>query len=743
MKGVFPVTGMMCAVCAATVEKTVKETPGVTSATVNFATSDVTVEWNPAVTDPAQIAENVAQAGYALIIEASMEKALEEKEQSELKSYRQLRFNMILAWCLTVPIAVICMTHVHFPAMNYIIMGMTLVVMGVCGRRFYVAGFKNLFSRHPNMDSLVAVSTSVSFIFSFFNTFWSHLLIARDVPAELYYEAAAMIIAFVLMGKFMEQRARHNTGSALRALMGLQPSEASVIRDGEIFRTPVEKINKGDKILVRPGDKIPVDGIVTEGVSSVDESMLTGEPLGMEKTKGDKVFAGTVNISGSIEISTTEAGASTELSRIIKCVREAQGSKAPVQRLVDKISSVFVPTVMCISVITFAGWMTGGATQLPVAVVTAVSVLVIACPCALGLATPTAIMVGIGRGAKNGILIREASALEQLSKINVLAIDKTGTLTEGKPLVKEIFYNSAPGQDFVRAIEWLETKSAHPLASPIADWCRQYLDADKDDQREGTMTSEAVFNYIPGMGVKGEIGSVKYFIGNAKLLKQEGTSVAPRLESLADKFGAEGSGIVFAADSLGMQVLFVITDNIRKDASDTVSQLKEMGIKVILLTGDKASTALEVASQAGITETKAEMLPGDKQKVIKDLKREGYFVGMAGDGINDSQALAEADVSIAMGGGSDIAMEVAELTIISGRLMFIPDAIRLSKKTLTIIRENLFWAFIYNLIGIPLAAGLFYPVWGWLLTPMFASAAMAFSSVCVVANSLRLNRIKI
>lgn len=741
MKEIFPVTGMMCAVCAGTVEKTVREAPGVISASVNFASSDITVEWNPSVTDPSVLADKVMKAGYALIIEPSSEKAIEDKEKSELKTYRQMRLNLIVAWCLTLPIAVICMTHVHFPSMDYIIMGMTIVVMAFCGRKFYTSGFRNIILRHPNMDSLVAVSTSVSFLFSFFNTFWSHMLLSKDVPAELYYEASAMIIAFVLTGKFMELRARRNTGTALKALMGLQPTEAYIIgSDGETKKEDIANIKRGDKILVRPGDRIPVDGTVLEGVSSVDESMLTGEPLGVEKEKGAKVSAGTINISGSLVVNATEVGAGTELSRIIRCVREAQGSKAPVQRLVDRISAVFVPTVMAIAIATFCIWMIGGGSNLPVAVVTSVSVLVIACPCALGLATPTAIMVGIGRGAKNGILIKEASALEQLSKINILAIDKTGTLTEGKPVVVDVSAIGSIDAVFIDAIEILEQKSAHPLSIALVDWCR----SKKNKENSLTEKDKPVeFQYHPGLGIIGKISSVDYCIGNENLLQKQGVTLPENLLSLAKEWSNEGSGIVFAGDSNGNILLFRISDKLRDEARSTIEALEEMGIKTILLTGDKGNTARHIATLAGISEVRAELMPGDKQEIIKSLKKDGNLVAMAGDGINDSQALAEADVSIAMGGGSDIAIEVAGLTVVSGKLSYIPSAIRLSAATLKVIRENLFWAFIYNLIGIPLAAGIFYPLWGWLLTPMFASAAMAFSSVCVVLNSLRLNRIKI
>lgn len=732
----YPVTGMMCAVCAGTVEKTVAGCEGVKDASVNFAAAEVTFSYDPTVTSPETVAHAVSEAGYDMIIVASAAEAVEEKEKAEHQQYVRMKRNLIIAWALTIPLAVISILHIHFPGSDWVMAILALGVMAISGRRFYVSGLKHLFSGHPDMDSLVAVSTLVSFLFSLFNTISSKTLTDLGIPADLYYEASAMIIAFVSTGKFMELRARRNTGTAIRALMGLQPSEALLVMpDGSVKNVKIDEIKRDDIISVRPGERIPVDGMVTEGHSVVDESMLTGEPEGVEKTEGSKVTAGTLNTNGTLTVKATQVGAGTELSRIIECVRAAQGSKAPVQRLVDKISSVFVPTVIGISVLTFVVWICFGVDKLPMAILAAVSVLVIACPCALGLATPTAVMVGIGRGAREGILIREAAALEQLSKVTVLAIDKTGTLTEGKPKVTDIFTLTTDSDDsLLKAVYALELKSAHPLAGAIAEWCGNRI---KNPDR-----NEVNFDYIPGKGIIGEVDGSTYWIGNEALAKAEGAVISNNMRDAISRWASEGAGIVLAGNKEKALMAFKVADTVRPDAREAIAQLKAEGIRPVLLTGDRLATAQHVARETGIKDVVAETLPGDKQNTIIRLKKEGEFVAMAGDGINDSQALAEADVSIAMGGGSDIAIEVAQLTIVSGRLTFIPRAVKLSGATLKVIRENLFWAFIYNVAGIPVAAGVLYPLWGILLSPMIASAAMAFSSVCVVLNSLRLNRLK-
>lgn len=718
---------MMCAVCAGTVEKTASSLPGVKEASVNFADASIMLQWDPSETNPQKIAEAIRDAGYDMIIADSEAEEIEEKEKKELKEYRTIRRQTILAWIITIPLATLCMIHFHFPGESWVYMIMALIVMVCCGASFYRRGFKALLSKAPSMDSLVAVSTIVSFLFSLFNS-----LSSFSITSDLYYEGAAMIIAFVLTGKLMETRSRHNTGLALKALMGLQPTEALLVTDsGETKLIPISELRKGDSIMVRPGEKIPADGVVTEGLSAVDESMLTGEPVKVEKTEGDKVTAGTVNGTGTFVMRAEIVGSDTELSRIIRAVREAQSSKAPVQRLVDRVSSIFVPAVMAISVLTFLIWALQGKEMLPVAIVTSVSVLVIACPCALGLATPTAIMVGTGRGARMGILVKDAAALERLAKVNLLAIDKTGTLTEGRPEVIGTIISpdltSEQQKNLIAGVYGAELQSIHPLSEAITRYAAS-LDVKPIKPEK--------FEYIPGKGIIYSEGEEEFFIGSSSGQKEN------EIEKSASEWLNEGSGSVIVSKDGKPLMAFRIKDRLRSEAIETIRKLKQLHVTTMLLTGDKPGTAEYMAHEAGIEKVYASLLPADKQAIISDMKKKGYIVAMAGDGINDTQALAEADVSIAMGGGSDIAIETAQLTLTGGKLQTLPTAVALARNTLKIIRENLFWAFIYNVIGIPLAAGVLYSH-GFLLNPMFASAAMALSSVCVVTNSLRLNRLKL
>ncbi|MDE7414458.1 MAG: heavy metal translocating P-type ATPase [Muribaculaceae bacterium] len=748
-KDIFPITGMMCAVCANTVEKTASSQPGVISAEVNFANASLSLEWNPEITSPEKIAVTIREAGYDMIVVESEQEAVEEKEKADDMAYRSMKRKTILAWALTIPLSVLCMSHIHFPGDAWLYMILTLIVMVFCGSGFYRRGFKSLIAKAPTMDSLVALSTIVSFLFSLFNTLSSEWFVSRGMDANLYYEGAAMIISFVLTGKLMETRTRHNTGIALKALMGLQPVEAMVVLpDGSRKIVSITDIRPGDLIAVRPGEKVPADGIVESGVSAVDESMLTGEPLKVEKKPGDKVVSGTVNGLGNFVMRAEKVGAETELSRIIRAVRDAQGSKAPVQRLVDKISSVFVPTVIALSVLTFIIWCIIG--NMAVGLVASISVLVIACPCALGLATPTAMMVGIGRGARNGILVKDAAALERLAKVNILAIDKTGTLTEGHPEVTGILFSPAFTTDsgdnlndtesaslfpisrnkLLGIVAGAESNSIHPLSEAIVKYTR--------DQGISPVSPDS-FDYFPGKGIQCSYSGEDFEIGTFIFGKD---ADAEKFSSAALSWLDEGAGVVAVYSRGKLLLLIRIEDSLRPDAYESINRLDSLGISTILLTGDKLATALHIARQAGVEKVKAEMLPSDKQEYISHLMKEGYIVAMAGDGINDTQALAESDVSIAMGSGSDIAIEAAQLTITGARLSAIPTAVSLARATLRIIRENLFWAFIYNVIGIPLAAGVLYSL-GFMLNPMFASAAMALSSVCVVTNSLRLNKIKL
>ena len=730
--GNFPVVGMMCAVCAGTVEKTVKETPGVIDASVNFASSSLHVEWDGSTTNPEKIAQRVADAGYELILPESVAEGIEEQDEKEAALYRSMKRRVILAWVITIPLAILGMAHITFPGSGYIMAAMALTVMIASGHRFYINGFKTLRHGAPTMDTLVAVSTLVSFLFSLFNTIFPEFWTSRALSAGLYYEASAMIVAFVLTGKLMETHARHNTGSALRALIGLQPTEALVIEpSGKDVLRRLSDIKRGDIVRIRPGERIPVDGVIVSGSTAIDESMMTGEPIPVEKVVGDKVTAGTLNTAGSVDVRTETAGEGTQLARIIDRVREAQGSKAPVQRIVDKIAAVFVPVVIGISIVTFLLWMIFGG-DISIAVLTAVSVLVIACPCALGLATPTAIMVSIGKGASNGVLIRDAAAVEQLNRVNIVALDKTGTLTAGRSEVVAAERIGEVTPAFIRLLGELERKSEHPLASAIAKWC---------DEQAGVATDTiSSFDYLTGKGVRGSSSEGDIWVGSEKLAEEMEAVIPADTLAGSESRRSRGEVVLYAGRHGELLLMISISDRLREDARQTIAELRSTGHEVVLLTGDNPLTANHIAKEVGISRVYAGLLPSDKQRIISELKSEGKCVAMVGDGINDSQALAEADVSIAMSTGSDIAMDVAQITIVGSRLSALPATFRLAHKTVGIIRENLFWAFIYNVIGIPVAAGVLYPSAGILLSPMIASAAMAVSSVCVVSNSLRLKK---
>ena len=624
-----------------------------------------------------------------------------------------------------------------FVSMFMIMLGFTLPVLLVFGRDFFINAWRQLKHGHANMDTLVAVSTGVAFLFSLFNTLWPTYWTDRGLEAHIYYEAAAVIIALILLGRLLESRAKSNTSTAIRKLIGLQPKEViRILEDGTEQVIPIKAVQPGDILLVKPGDKIPVDGSVTEGVSFVDESMITGEPVPVEKVTGTHVYTGTINQKGSFKFMAEKVGSETILAQIIKMVQEAQGSKAPVQQLVDRIAAIFVPAVIGIAALTFIGWMiAGGELAFTHALLTSVTVLVIACPCALGLATPTAIMVGIGKGAENNILIRDAQSLEQLCKVQAVVLDKTGTITEGKPVVTDIFWN--PGIDLRHSMEvllFMESRSEHPLADAVVLHLTE----------EGIKTNlKGEFNSLTGQGIQGVINGESYFVGNRRLLEMNGISRESEQAEQADACSLEGKTVVYFADSKQVLALIVIADRMKPGAVKAIERLQAEGIEVYMLTGDNRITARAVADSIGLKHFKAEVMPSDKADFVKELQQQGKIVAMAGDGINDSQALAQADVSIAMGKGSDIAIDVAKITLITSDLNAIPKAWALSKQTVAAIRQNLFWAFIYNLIGIPLAAGILYPCCGFLLNPMIAAAAMAFSSVSVVTNSLRIKAKKI
>lgn len=730
-KKTFPVLNMHCAGCAANVEKTVKKLPGVTDASVNFATNTLSVSYDADKLTPGEIRAAVLAAGYDLIVEEILKE--ERREEAQQIRYQRLKRKVIGAWIFVIPMLLFSMVLMHMPYSNIIQLLLALPVMILFGNSFYRNAWKQAKLGRSNMDTLVALSTLIAFLFSVFNTFFPGFLYSRGLEPHVYYEAAVVIIAFVLTGKLMEERAKGNTSSAIKKLMGLQSRVARVLRGGVEEDILIDQLQVGDLIVVRPGEQIPVDGVLSEGDSYVDESMISGEPIPVEKRVGDHVLAGTINQKGSFVIKASGVGSQTVLARIIRMVQEAQGSKAPVQRIVDKVTGIFVPVVLGIAVLTFILWMVfGGTAYISHAVLSAVSVLVIACPCALGLATPTALMVGIGKAAGNHILIKDAVALEQMRKVNVVVLDKTGTLTEGHPTVSGWLWAHAQETHFKNVLLAAELKSEHPLAGAI-------VTALQDEEKVLPATLDA-FESITGKGIKVTYQGDTYWVGSHKLLKDFNASLSDVLAEMMVQYESDGNSIVYFGRGNEVLAIIAITDKIKPTSVEAVKELKRQGIDICMLTGDGQRTALAVAGKLGIDRFVADALPDDKEEFIRELQLQGKTVAMVGDGINDSQALALADVSIAMGKGTDIAMDVAMVTLMTSDLLLLPQAFELSRQTVKLIRQNLFWAFIYNLIGIPIAAGVLYPINGLLLNPMLASAAMAFSSVSVVLNSLSLGR---
>lgn len=730
-KRTIPVLEMSCAVCAASVESTVRALKGVREATVNFAAGTLNVEYDPSEITPKQMREAVQAVGYDLIVDEENASELQELEQR--KHYLSLRRRTLWSWIFCIPLMLLGMVWMHEPWSPWVQLALTVPVLLVFGRSFYVTGWRQARHGKANMDTLVALSTSIAFLFSLFNTLFPQVWYDRGLEPHVYYEAAAMIVAFVLLGKTLEERAKGSTSSAIRKLMGLQPKTARLVgADGSEREVPIAQLKPGDRISVRPGERIPVDGTVVEGSSYVDESMISGEPLPVSKKAGGKVLAGTINQRGSFILEAKQVGAGTVLARIVQMVQQAQGSKAPVQRIVDRVSAVFVPTVIGISILTFAVWIImGGTSNLTYALLSAVSVLVIACPCALGLATPTALMVGIGKAAEYHILIKDAFALENLCRIDTVVLDKTGTLTEGKPTVMDWLWlmPSAEVAGLESVLLAAEMKSEHPLAAAIVTALQ--------DRGVETVETER-FVSLTGRGIEVRIKGTDYWIGSRNLAGEHLPGIPDSAAGQADSWQEAGKSVIWYGRGAELLALAAIADPVKLTSAEAIAELRRMGIEVHMLTGDGRKTAAAVASDLGLTRFEAEVMPDDKERYIKDLQSQGRRVAMVGDGINDSQALARADVSVAMGKGTDIAMDVAMVTLMTSDLMLLPKAVTLSRQTVRLIRQNLFWAFIYNLIGIPLAAGALYPAYGILLNPMLASAAMAFSSVSVVLNSLRL-----
>ena len=728
-----PVLEMSCAVCANNVENEVRSILGVDSATVNFAANTLTVSFDPKKTSLLQIKSAVQAIGYDLVIEENNREKIQEK--AEKQHYQSIKKRTITAWILSIPLMGISMTIMHQNWANWVMLLLTLPILSFCGQSFYINAWKQLRHKSANMDTLVSLSTIIAFLFSLFNTIYPDFWTKRGLEPHVYYEAAGMIIAFVLLGKLMESKAKNNTSSAIKKLMGLQPQTAHLLTTEGEKEVPLNILKPGDLIRVKPGEKVPVDGIVFDGNSYVDESMISGEPIPVEKQSKNKVLAGTINQKGTFSITATQVGTQTILSQIVHMVQEAQGSKAPVQRIADKISSYFVPIVIIIAIITFIVWLlVGGNDFFSYALLSAVSVLVIACPCALGLATPTALMVGIGRGAENHILIKDAFALENLCKVNCIVLDKTGTITQGHPAVTAEIWLQTPDTEMLSVLLSAEQKSEHPLALAMTDFLLK---------KEIQPISVTSFQSLTGQGITVEYNKNFFWVGSLKMAADQTTTFPESVKPVLKQWQNDGQSIVCYGKQNRILAIFALSDPIKESSKYAISSLQKKGIEIHLLTGDNRHTANSIALKLGIKNIQADALPSGKEEYIKTLQNKKKFVAMVGDGINDSQALARADVSIAMGKGTDIAMDVAMITLITSDLSLLSKAINLSRRTVRIIRENLFWAFIYNIIGIPIAAGLLYPICGILLNPMWASAAMAFSSVSVVLNSLRLKWIKI
>lgn len=731
IKNTYPVLGMSCASCAARVDKTLNGLPGVYQATVNYATAVAQVEYNPEVCSDATLQSAVQDAGYDLLVDAG-EDVADKAEEIRLTRYRKIKRRTVAALLLSLPIMVISMFFEDISSLKYVLWILSTPVVFGLGHEFYINAWRQLKHGTSNMDTLVAVSTGIAYTFSVFNLLFPNFWLSRGIEPHIYFEAASVIIAFILLGRLLEERAKQNTSSAIKKLIGLQPKTVIIIVDSNERTVPITAVQKGDTILVKPGERIAVDGMVVTGESYVDESMLNGEPVPLHKQSGEKVFAGTINQKGTFQFIADKICSDTMLAQIIRMVQDAQGSKAPVQKLVDRIARFFVPAIISISIIAFVAWIflapTNGFTNGLLAMVT---VLIIACPCALGLATPTAIMVGIGKGAEKGILIKDAQSLEIAQKIDTIILDKTGTITAGHPIVVESLWEN--GFEHTRKILYsLEKLSEHPLSDAVV----------KTLQNEKEISIDK-FENVPGKGVKGMVGSQTYYVGNLSLLNDNHITIASHLQELANKWTQKAKTLVWFADSTQAIAAIALTDEIKQTSAEAISQLQKMGVEVYMLTGDNAISAQAISRKVGINHYKAGVLPNEKAQFIKELQANGKTAGMVGDGINDSAALAQADLSIAMGQGSDIAVDTAMATILSSDLLKIPETIRLSQLTIKTIYQNLFWAFIYNLIGIPIAAGIFYSVNGFLLNPMWASAAMAFSSVSVVLNSLRLKRKRI
>lgn len=729
----YKVLGMTCAACAISLETYLTPFDGILNVLVNYPNQSVEVSYNADTISIETIQQKAKEIGYEILIgkQSYVKKIFEKKEEKRLQ---KLKSKLIFSAIFSIPVFVISMFFMgKIPYENWILLLLSLPVLFWSGSEFFVIAWKKLKHFSSNMDTLVALSTGVAFTFSVFNTIYPQYFLSKGVTPHVYYESAVVIITLILLGRFFEERAKSKTSSAIKKLIGLKPKQVVAIRNGEEQTIFYNEIMKGELIVLKPGDKVPVDGKVKKGASFIDESMISGEPIPVSKTKGDEVFAGTMNQKGSLRIIAQKVGNETLLSQIIKLVEQAQASKPAIQKLADKIASIFVPIVIGISIVSFIIWFfLGPDPAFSHAILILITVLIIACPCALGLATPTALMVGIGKGAEQGILIKDAQSLETAYKIDTLILDKTGTITEGKPKVTDIVWGGNSDKEQLSSVLLsIESQSEHPIAEAIVVYLKE---------KSIPVIQTSLFESVTGMGAKSEINGVIYYAGNEKLMKENNITIPNNLFQKAQNLKLEAKTVVYFSENNTVEAIIAVADQVKENAFEAISKIKQMGITIYMLTGDNKETASVIAKQVGIEQYKANVMPAYKGNFVKELQQQGKVVAMAGDGINDSHALAQADVGIAMGSGTDIAMESASITLMNSDLKQISKAIQLSKATMQTIKQNLFWAFIYNIIAIPIAAGVLYPMFGFLLNPMIAGAAMSMSSISVLTNSLRLKK---
>ena len=732
----FPVLNMHAASCGTNVERAVNDLPGVYEATVDLANNTIRIGYNPTRVSVGEIRASVLSDGYDIIID--QEHQVEQQEREHQKRYSRLRSEVIGAWIVTVPMLLLSMSKVfeHLKYSQHLMMMMSLVVLAFFGREFYRNAWSQTRKKMYGMDSLVAISTSVAFLFSVFNTFFPEVWLSRGFEAHTYYEATVIITAFVLTGKFMEAKAKGSTTLAIRNLMGLRPKKARVRYGADTQDVLLKELKEGDHVVVHPGEKIPIDGVVVEGASFVDESMLSGEPMPVEKEVGSKVVAGTVNQRGNFIVEAEKVGEDTFLAQIIRMVQEAQNTKRPARRIVDKVSAIYLPLVLLLAVITFVSWaLLGGEYRIAQGILTSMSVLIISCPCVLGLATPIALIVGVNKGAHHHILIKDALALEQLHKVDTIVFDKTGTLTEGTPRVVGWLWAGSQEDEYKQVLLAAESKSDNPLALSL-------MEELAIQQKVKPVDLDSYVN-LPGKGIVVQYQGDEYWVGGKRLKEEHSCVISDTLNEMLIGYENKGHGIVYFGKENELLAIIAVADQLKPTSYSAIKELRRMGFEVTMLTGDSERSAQSVARKLTILSVKAEVLPDEKETYIRGMQAQGKKVAMVGDGINDSQALACADVSIAMGKGTDIAMNVANITLMTSDLSLLPRTIRLSRRTVTLIKQNLMWAFLFNILGIPIAAGVFYPITGALLNPMVVGGAMTLSSLCVILNSLTLDRRKL